>query len=307
MKDKISVIVPVYNVEEYLDECLVSIVNQTYKNLEILVIDDGSTDNSGKMCDEWATKDKRIKVFHKENGGLSSARNVGLKHATGKWISFVDSDDFIDTTMYEELIKNSIGADLVCCEYFSYKNNSLDKVTFSYDNYDIKYMIRKMFSLGDGTVWNKMYLREKLDNLLFIEDVKAMEDISFFYTYLDKISKINYVHKPLYYFRQREGSIRHVGDPKKLITSIESAYIVNKVFEKYDIFERYYIQCDNICNFYIYRNKIGKNFDYSKYERIIKSYLDNHILRKKIGLQNRIKIIMAVYFTPLYLLLKKIK
>ena len=100
MDDLISVIVPVYNVEEYLDRCIESIVNQTYKNLEILLIDDGSTDNSYNICDKWAKKDNRIKVVHKENGGVSSARNVGLDVATGDYIGFVDSDDYISIDMY---------------------------------------------------------------------------------------------------------------------------------------------------------------------------------------------------------------
>lgn len=99
----ISVIVPMYNVELYLRKCLDSIVNQTYKNIEILIIDDGSTDNSGMICDEYAQKDDRIKVFHTENQGLSSARNLGLDEATGDWVGFVDSDDWIDDDMYDVL------------------------------------------------------------------------------------------------------------------------------------------------------------------------------------------------------------
>ena len=96
MKDLISVIVPVYNVEKYLNKCLDSIISQTYTNLEIILIDDGSTDNCGKICDEYASKDKRIKVIHKENAGVSSARNYGIQCATGDWIMFVDSDDWIE-------------------------------------------------------------------------------------------------------------------------------------------------------------------------------------------------------------------
>ena len=100
-RPKISVIVPVYNVEKYLDNCINSIVNQTYDNLEILLVDDGSKDNSGSLCDEWALRDNRIKVIHKQNGGASSARNAGLDAATGEYIGFVDADDYIDIDMYE--------------------------------------------------------------------------------------------------------------------------------------------------------------------------------------------------------------
>ena len=102
-KELISIIVPVYNVEKYLKKCVDSIVNQTYKNLEIILVDDGATDNSGKICDELVELDNRIKVYHKKNGGLSDARNYGVERATGDYIGFVDSDDYIDAEMYEKL------------------------------------------------------------------------------------------------------------------------------------------------------------------------------------------------------------
>ncbi len=108
MTDLVSVIVPVYKVEKYLSKCADSIINQTYKNLEIILVDDGSPDNSGKMCDEYAKKDSRIKVIHKENGGLSSARNAGCKISTGKYVYFVDSDDFIHEKAIEDLLSNLI-------------------------------------------------------------------------------------------------------------------------------------------------------------------------------------------------------
>ncbi len=104
MGSLISIIVPVYNVEKYIDDCLKSVTAQTYKNLEIIVVDDGSPDNCPKICDNWAAKDKRIKVIHKENGGLSSARNAGVVAATGDYIGFVDSDDIIDSRMFEKLL-----------------------------------------------------------------------------------------------------------------------------------------------------------------------------------------------------------
>lgn len=103
MDDLISVIIPIYNVEKYLDKCIETVINQTYSNLEIILVDDGSTDLSGKKCDEWKKKDKRIIVVHKENGGLSSARNAGIDIATGKYISFIDSDDFVESQIFEVL------------------------------------------------------------------------------------------------------------------------------------------------------------------------------------------------------------
>lgn len=109
---KLSVIVPIYNVEPYLRQCLDSIVNQTYRNLEIILVDDGSPDNCGAICDEYAEKDERIFVVHKQNGGLSAARNDGIARATGEWITFVDSDDWCDTDYYEQLFKALENEDL---------------------------------------------------------------------------------------------------------------------------------------------------------------------------------------------------
>lgn len=122
-EDLISIIVPVYKVENYLSKCLDSMICQTYKNIEIILVDDGSPDNSGKICDDYAKKDSRIKVIHKENGGLSDARNAGLKIATGKYIGFVDSDDYISVEMYEKLYNQAKkeDADIACCNYYRVK------------------------------------------------------------------------------------------------------------------------------------------------------------------------------------------
>ena len=106
MEPKISIIVPVYNVEQYLERCVESLINQTYKNIEIILVDDGATDNSGQLCDELAQRDPRIVVYHKVNGGLSDARNYGIDKASGDYIGFIDSDDFIDDDMYEVLLSN---------------------------------------------------------------------------------------------------------------------------------------------------------------------------------------------------------
>ena len=116
----ISVIVPVYNVAPYLDRCVKSIVEQTYKNLEIILIDDGSTDASGDMCDIWAKKDSRIQVIHKPNGGQSEARNMGIDHSTGDYLSFADPDDWLDTSMLETLfsaIRDNRGVDMAVCGF----------------------------------------------------------------------------------------------------------------------------------------------------------------------------------------------
>lgn len=119
--DKISIIVPVYNVEQYITRCIESITSQTYRNIEILLIDDGSTDNSGNICDEYQKKDSRVMTFHKTNGGLSDARNYGIKHASGQYLCFVDSDDYISKHMVEILYNNLIkySADISACGFLT--------------------------------------------------------------------------------------------------------------------------------------------------------------------------------------------
>lgn len=150
MRGKISVVVPVYNVEKYLDRCIDSIINQTYKNLEIILVDDGSKDCSGIMCDEYAKKDERIKVIHKANGGLSSARNAGLQVATGKYIGFVDSDDDIDYAMYEKMVRcaEKENVDFVMSDYIRIdKSNSKFLKTLDLDNgrYDKKKIMNAIY------------------------------------------------------------------------------------------------------------------------------------------------------------------
>lgn len=132
MNDIVSVIIPVYNVADKLERCLKSVSNQTYPYLEIIIVDDGSKDNSGKICDAWAEKDSRITVFHKENGGVSSARNVGINRATGKWITFIDGDDYLDIGTYEYLVNtaNIGGGTRFVVQYITYiKKRKLLSVT----------------------------------------------------------------------------------------------------------------------------------------------------------------------------------
>ena len=117
MNQKVSIVIPVYNVEKYIERCLKSILNQTLDSIEVIVIDDGSTDNSGKICDEFSTKYKNVKTFHKRNGGVSSARNLGISIAKGEYIGFVDPDDFIHVNMYKELYENAkkVNSDIAIC------------------------------------------------------------------------------------------------------------------------------------------------------------------------------------------------
>ncbi len=227
MDNLISVIVPIYNVEKYLPKCIESIINQTYKNLEIILVDDGSPDGCGKICDEYAKIDKRIKVIHKPNGGVSSARNAGLDVARGGGIAFVDGDDFIEPNMYEELIKkqNETQADLTFCFYsFAMKNgliNVNEKIMetfcetrnltylFNHENYhnDGKELFYNSYITG--SVWHTLFKKETIENIRFSEDVRYMEDTIFLSRAILNAKSISYVNKYLYNYVLRENSAIH--------------------------------------------------------------------------------------------------
>lgn len=214
MEDLISIIVPVYNVEKYLDRCMESIVNQTYQNLEILLIDDGSTDNSGQKCDEWAKKDSRIKVIHKENGGVSSARNIGLEEATGKYIGFVDSDDYIDENMYEimhkEIKKEKINF-VICDVHIVSSNNEMNNIETNEYEFEIinKIQVLEKFYPYTGQIWRCLFIRQKLKDIKFNTAMYIAEDLNFICNYIlncEDNSMFITIRKKLYYYAIRENS-----------------------------------------------------------------------------------------------------
>ena len=228
MGDKISVIVPIYNVEQYLRKCIDSIINQTYKNLEIILVDDESPDNCGQICDDYAKKDTRIKVIHKKNGGLSDARNAGLEVCTGNFLSFVDSDDWIELNTYEIMMKsmNEYNADMVVSNInYVYKDKveskySEDKIRCFNKEEAMKELIRD--GLVQAVVWNKLYKREFIDNLRF-KVGKLNEDEFFTYKICAKAERIVYTPEALYQYRQREDSIMGTYSLKRL-DSVDAIY-----------------------------------------------------------------------------------
>ena len=213
MDKKISVIVPVYKVEKYLARCVDSIINQTYKNLEIILVDDGSPDGCGAMCDEYAKKDERIKVIHKENGGLSSARNAGLDIATGDYIAFVDSDDRLSSDAYENLLKALDGKSDVIAN-FMYEREIESGETFPsvvpHKNDEIipveNYIGELMMHVGDVSACTKLFPKGVISGVRFAEGV-LNEDLLFMLEFSDKIKEIVFVGKVGYYYFVREKSI----------------------------------------------------------------------------------------------------
>ncbi|CEG28649.1 glycosyltransferase family 2 protein [Bacillus sp. B-jedd] len=215
MKIKISVIVPIYNVEEYLRRCIDSICHQSYKNLEIILVNDGSTDSCPIISDEYKDKDNRIKIIHKQNGGLSDARNVGIEHATGDYISFVDSDDYIAENMLEVLINLCLEKECdisVCGVVRKYSDR---EISISSDIEEVidhetafKYLIQGKYF--HDYAWNKLYKSELFTDITYPVG-KIYEDVFTTYKLFAKANKIGFTDRPLYFYVQRDGSILRRG------------------------------------------------------------------------------------------------
>lgn len=210
---QITIIVPVYNVEKYIEKCIDSILAQSFVNFELILIDDGSTDSSNKICDEYLKKDSRVIVVHKENGGLSSARNVGLAMAKGEYIAFVDSDDYIEKDMYKILIENieKTNSDIsICSIYLQYDNKTIIQGK-SDNSLEILTREQALFETCIGKKFkefavNKLYKRELFKTIRFPEG-RIFEDAYVFYKLVDKSNRISLINTPLYYYLQREDSI----------------------------------------------------------------------------------------------------
>ena len=247
---EVSIIVPVYNVEKYLSFCLDSLVNQTFKDIEIICVNDGSTDNSAEVLEHYACFDKRIKIINKENGGLSSARNAGLDAASGKYIAFVDSDDFVSHFLVERAYnfvqkKNAdfaafgfdyvVGNSLKLYESgFSFPKGLVGKCVYETD------LNENFYTKIHPTAWCKFYSAKLIqnNNLRFCEDI-IFEDLPFAAEVYLSANRMVYTNLPLYYYRaERQGSILSRRDEKTVdfITAIER---VDDVFHKYGRFEKY--------------------------------------------------------------------
>lgn len=210
---KLSIIVPVYNVEKYINKCIDSILNQTFWDFELLLIDDGSTDNSGKICDEYAKRDKRIVCVHKENGGVSAARNKGLDIAKGDYIGFVDGDDYIHKDMYKELIYHleKDNADVSICSatlVFGNYNKSEANTGEVYFFCGKKTCYENLLLNNFGfSICNKIFKRDLCESLRFDVEMKVAEDSYFNYLALKHVNKVVKINKALYFYvKEREGS-----------------------------------------------------------------------------------------------------
>lgn len=216
MNPLISVIIPIYKVENFLDRCIQSVVAQTYSNLEILLIDDGSPDQCPEMAEAWAAKDSRIKVFHKQNGGLSDARNYGLDRMTGDYVAFVDSDDYIEPEMYKTMIEAVMrtNATLACCGRF-YTNGSINSPSRCANEEKIltkNQAIKELLNNGcvEEAAWDKLYSAVLWKDLRFPVN-ETNEDIVIMPKVFERCSSIVHVGAPFYHYCYNENSITKSG------------------------------------------------------------------------------------------------
>lgn len=213
---ELSIIVPIYKVEKYLDECIQSILHQTFTDFELILVDDGSPDACPQMCDAIAEQDSRVRVIHQKNGGLSAARNTGIEAARGKWLGFVDSDDFVAPDFYEKLYNAAVNADAdcaICSVQLTHEDGSRMDTPPQWKVYgggytgeDVLKTITWQNNAPYLVAWNKLYRREVFRTLRYPVG-RINEDVFVFAELFDTIKKVACVEQPLYFYRQRTGSI----------------------------------------------------------------------------------------------------
>ena len=289
MKDKISVIVPVFNVEKYLEKCIDSIINQTYKTLQIILVDDGSTDSSGEICDSYALKDSRVQVIHINNSGLPAARNEGLKYANGEYFSFVDSDDWIDSEMYAYLYEQMklTDAEVGTVEYFKangdseekdvskekiqlLNQNEFAKIFFKIDSQKIVYY-----------VWNRLYSSKVIERGMFEDGRSIGEDVIATYRVLLKCNKIVVSSKKMYYYRQNSGMTGKFNEKYFELVDIWNKVVEITRREKPEYLNYAQLNLNRIYFTLLSEMAINGVYNEEKYEKKIKEYLNNLKKNKK--------------------------
>lgn len=310
MEPKISVIIPIYNVENYLEKCIESVINQTYKNLEIILVNDGSTDGCKEICDRYKASDKRIKVIHKKNGGISDARNWGIDNATGDYIAFLDSDDWIDLGLYENLYNNIIKekCDISMCNYKrTYDNKSnlkhSDKKVI-YTNHEILKELYTDKQILIVVVWNKLFKKELFNSFRFPVG-KIHEDEYLIPSVLYKANKIVYLEKELIYYRITPNSIMNSKFNENRLFYLDILDMRNTFYEDNKLWKlrklNSYCQIDVLMDYYFRIKRIESN-NKNKLLFKIKIYLLNVIKKsnKYINKKDILRIIIFIFSPTFY-------
>ena len=315
---KISVIVPIFKVEQYLENCINSIINQTYENLEIILVDDGSPDNCGAICDEFAVKDNRIKVIHKENGGISSARNAGLDIATGDLIAFIDSDDWIEPEMLTvlERILSENNADFSVCGMIAdfgvavIKNKSSVSNVVKVDKPEIFNLILNAPNFY-GYAWNKLYRREIIGDLRFDESLMYCEDLDFCVRLAEKCNFAVFTKEKFYHYMQHSASMTgETGFTPRKLSVLKAYENILPYYEKYNpenlsIIRKNYLKIAINIKGRMLHNKVKDTEIANRIQKVINENLKLVLSDKKIKFSTKINIFISNKFPGIILYIKQ--
>lgn len=310
----ISIIVPIYNAGKDLEQCIKSIVEQTYKNIEIILVNDGSTDESLSKCREWENKDKRITVIDKENGGLASSRNVGLDTASGEYIGFVDHDDYIEPDMYKTMLNdmNKNDCDIVMCRSCGLYDNGEKRESYKgYDSFLVSgeeattrmLNFEKIFC---SSVWSKLYKRSIIGDVRFVDEIVLGEDYFFNGRIYPRVKYFYYENKPLYNYRIRDGSMsrnevnEHFFDKYEVAKKLEKYYGQFNFIKEVDI-NRFIFSTsyEILYNLYVYN---GTKEEKKKWRRILRNELKSY---NGLSFKDKIKTRALIMISPVYVKVTK--
>lgn len=311
----ISIIVPVYNVQKYLNKCVESIVEQTYKNIEIILVDDGSTDGSAELCDEWNAKDSRIKVIHQDSFGVSRARNEGLKVARGEYIGFIDGDDYAKTNMFEILLDNlkKTLSDISMCGYIIVKNENekIDKSTDELLILENNDMFFEDYNLYNGYTWNKLFKKSLLKNIRFDEKTSMCEDLLFVTCAAIESKKSCFYNKGLYYYNIRNGSAAFNFEENINLEKVNSIIYADeclvKIMKDNDIHHENVYEADvfNFSNLAIHELELQKD-DKERLKKKEHEYYEK-LIKKNISFEKKMLIFIRYRFYLVYRIIKNKK
>lgn len=312
-KKLVSVIVPVFNAEKYIERCLKSILEQTYENIELIIVNDGSTDSSKELCEDFSKKYSNVTLINKTNGGVSSARNVALSIVNGDYVFFADSDDWMEKEMISEMISSAAinESDIVVCEYnnFYEESNKIEKIYLDdYNNREFKDIISDEKTKYGGFPWNKL-IRRSIIKHLYKEDIHYYENLLFFLENAFPKMKFSVVHKNLYNYCINDSSAVHSKkySIKKLTTVQALQYVINVVSDEYKDFYKFLYISRTYENLYYISKQNIKETKIEEYVNKSKLYYKDVMKSDKIDSSKKIKIFIKCKLFFLYKFFKDLK
>jgi len=316
----VSIIVPIYNVEKYINKCVESLMNQTFSDIEIILVDDGSKDASGKWCDYYAKKDARIKVIHQKNRGLSGARNQGIENAAGEWLLFVDGDDYVEPRFVECLYQEAVSArvDIAICNYAfkSEEGTEIKRSSYSFvprmspfDNLDALLLFEnKQYGTFFDVVWNKLFRVSLFENVRFPEGISLVEDISIIPEIYYKAKRISVIEEKLYNYVYREGSLSNGSYNKEEDYRLRRPMMEQrlKTYRAWNVKELILLQCIHLYSL-IDQHSDGKDFRLIGLQKEFRQeYFRGHYIKAVSG-SRKFKFFLAAISLKGYNLLVEIK